>query len=314
MNSRKVYFKFGISMFVDEAKIWVKAGDGGPGCVSFRREKFLAKGGPDGGDGGNGGSVYFQAAEDVDTLTDYMGRHHWQGDSEADDRQLAESDIYRIYDTFLHEGEFDSTEQFIIDFASSLEERAYTTREFLFRLGRELSGQCRERGILTAAAGAGVPIYCPAIVDSVYGTALADARVRNGCDILFDVVKDLVELIQIACAADSSGVIFIGGGTPKNFIQQIELCGDIFDRQLKGHQYAIQITTDAPQWGGLSGCTFDEARSWKKITAEASTVTVYSDATIALPLMVSALSESAAGLIAKRKRPRFSLEGELVIQ
>ena len=65
-------------MFVDEAKIWVKAGDGGPGCVSFRREKYLAKGGPDGGDGGNGGSVYFEAVEDVDTLTDYLGKHHWQ--------------------------------------------------------------------------------------------------------------------------------------------------------------------------------------------------------------------------------------------
>ena len=65
-------------MFVDQAKIWVKAGDGGPGCVSFRREKFLAKGGPDGGDGGNGGSVYFEAVEDVDTLTDYLGKHHWQ--------------------------------------------------------------------------------------------------------------------------------------------------------------------------------------------------------------------------------------------
>ena len=65
-------------MFVDEAKIWVKAGDGGPGCVSFRREKYLAKGGPDGGDGGNGGSIYFEAVEDVDTLTDYLGKHHWQ--------------------------------------------------------------------------------------------------------------------------------------------------------------------------------------------------------------------------------------------
>jgi GTP-binding protein len=65
-------------MFIDQAKIWVKAGDGGHGCVSFRREKFIPKGGPDGGDGGNGGDVYFQAAEDVDTLLDFAGKHHWQ--------------------------------------------------------------------------------------------------------------------------------------------------------------------------------------------------------------------------------------------
>jgi len=65
-------------MFVDEAQIWVKAGDGGNGCVSFRREKFIPKGGPDGGDGGKGGDVYFQAVENIDTLTDFAGKHHWQ--------------------------------------------------------------------------------------------------------------------------------------------------------------------------------------------------------------------------------------------
>jgi len=65
-------------MFVDEAKIWVKAGDGGNGCVSFRREKFIPKGGPDGGDGGRGGHIYFQAVEDLDTLLDFAGKHHWR--------------------------------------------------------------------------------------------------------------------------------------------------------------------------------------------------------------------------------------------
>ncbi len=65
-------------MFIDEAKIWVKAGDGGHGCVSFRREKFIPKGGPDGGDGGKGGDVYFQAVENLDTLLDFAGKHHWQ--------------------------------------------------------------------------------------------------------------------------------------------------------------------------------------------------------------------------------------------
>ncbi len=65
-------------MFVDEAQIWVKAGDGGNGCVSFRREKFIPKGGPDGGDGGKGGDVYFHSVENIDTLTDFASKHHWQ--------------------------------------------------------------------------------------------------------------------------------------------------------------------------------------------------------------------------------------------
>jgi GTP-binding protein len=65
-------------MFVDEAEIWVKAGDGGDGCLSFRREKYVPKGGPDGGDGGRGGHVYFEAASNLDTLLDFAGKHHWR--------------------------------------------------------------------------------------------------------------------------------------------------------------------------------------------------------------------------------------------
>ncbi len=65
-------------MFVDEAIIHVRAGNGGNGCVSFRREKYIPKGGPDGGDGGNGGSVIFVADENKNTLMDFAGRHHWK--------------------------------------------------------------------------------------------------------------------------------------------------------------------------------------------------------------------------------------------
>ena len=68
-------------MFVDEANIHVKAGDGGDGCVSFRREKYVPKGGPDGGDGGDGGSVVFVADPNKNTLLDFSGKHHWHAKS-----------------------------------------------------------------------------------------------------------------------------------------------------------------------------------------------------------------------------------------
>ena len=64
-------------MLVDQAEIYVRGGKGGDGCVSFRRERFVPKGGPDGGDGGDGGCVYAVATLGVDTLLDFKGRHHW---------------------------------------------------------------------------------------------------------------------------------------------------------------------------------------------------------------------------------------------
>ena len=66
---------------VDEARIWVKAGDGGNGVVSFRREKFVPFGGPDGGDGGRGGSVYLVARAGVSTLLEFARRRHFRAES-----------------------------------------------------------------------------------------------------------------------------------------------------------------------------------------------------------------------------------------
>ena len=64
-------------MFIDEAKIFVQAGDGGRGCVSFRREKFVPKGGPDGGDGGKGGDIVLQADRNLSTLLDFRYKRHY---------------------------------------------------------------------------------------------------------------------------------------------------------------------------------------------------------------------------------------------
>ena len=72
--------------FVDEATIWVQAGKGGNGCLSFRREKYVAKGGPDGGDGGDGGSVYVEARDDLNTLVDYRYTRRYQAEAGASGR------------------------------------------------------------------------------------------------------------------------------------------------------------------------------------------------------------------------------------
>jgi len=67
-------------MLVDRAVIYVRGGKGGDGMLSFRREAYVPKGGPDGGDGGRGGHVYLRATQGVDTLLDMAGRHHWYAD------------------------------------------------------------------------------------------------------------------------------------------------------------------------------------------------------------------------------------------
>jgi len=166
-----------------------------------------------------------------------------------------------------------------------------------------------EEGILTAAAKHGVPVYSPALGDSVHGLAIAAGRVRAGQRLLFDIIGDVLETAHIAVSAQGTGVIYVGGGTPKNFIQQAEVASYIYSRELPGHKYAIQVTMDQPQWGGLSGCTFEEAQSWRKIAPDANTVTVNVEATVALPLIVSALAEGSAEAIKARRRPTISFEG-----
>ena len=239
-----------------------------------------------------------------------LGKPHWQGSPELDDVELGRRRINRFYDVLASETDFSQAEDFVTDFSLTLEPgRPYTTREYFELLGRALIPAAQEEGILTAAARHGVPIYCPALGDSVHGMAVAAMRVRDGRPVLFDIIADVLETAYIALTAKATGVIYVGGGTPKNFIQQAEVASYIYSRDLPGHKYGIQITMDQPQWGGLSGCTFEEAQSWRKIAPDASTVTVNVEATVALPLIVSALAEASAEAIRRRKRPTISFEG-----
>ncbi len=69
-------------MFFDETSVKLRAGDGGSGCASFRREKYIPKGGPDGGDGGRGGSVVLEGDENTGDLRTYHFRPHWEAEKQ----------------------------------------------------------------------------------------------------------------------------------------------------------------------------------------------------------------------------------------
>lgn len=240
-------------------------------------------------------------------LHETLGNTHYQGSPHADDVLLAHHMIDRMYDVLADEEKFRDHDFWIGRFAGTLEQsRPYTTREFLYLLGLELAKEAPENGILTAAAKAKVPLYCPAVADSSIGIGIACDRHMGGNALMFDVVGDVIETSYLTKCAPNTGVIYFGGGTPKNFIQQTEVTGMIVNYGVSGHKYAIQCVTDAPHWGGLSGCTFEEAQSWGKIAKDASMVSCHVDSTIAMPLLVSAMLEQK-DLVGSRKYPRFRM-------
>jgi deoxyhypusine synthase len=243
-------------------------------------------------------------------LYESLGAPHWQHPSETDDVALGRLRFNRFFDVLAPETDFSASEEFVVRFIRTLDtDRPYTTREFFATLGEALLPAAKHEGILTAAARRGVPVYSAAIGDSMYGLALANARARWGHAVQFDIIGDVLETTHLVTNAGKSAVIYLGGGTPKNFIQQAAAAAYVFNREGLGHSYGIQITMDQPQWGGLSGCTFEEAQSWRKIAPEADFVTVNVEATVALPLIVSALAEAHAEVIASRTPPEMSLEG-----
>jgi deoxyhypusine synthase len=245
-------------------------------------------------------------------LHETRGQHHYVGSPIADDAALAAERIDRVYDTYASEDEFCSNDSWIADFACTLETRPYTTREFLHLLGGHLWTTTGRDGILTAAYRAGVPIFCPAIADSSIGMGLAQARQKKPGAGYIDIVGDIVESANVVIRRPRTASIVLGGGTPKNFINQASVQAEFYSDAVGGHRYAVQIVTDVPHFGGASGSSLEEAQSWGKLATDSARVSVQSDATIALPILVSALATTAPPLLAERVIPIFTLADRLM--
>ncbi len=240
-------------------------------------------------------------------LHETRGQRHYVGSPHADDAALAEEHIDRVYDTYASEDEFVANDIWIADYAATLELRPYTTREFLYLLGGHLWKTTKRDGILTAAYRANVPIFCPAIADSSIGMGLSQARQKIASAGHIDTIGDIVESANMVIQRPRTASIVLGGGTPKNFINQATVQAEFYSPQVAGHRYALQIVTDVPHFGGASGSSLEEAQSWGKLGADSPRVSVQADATIALPLLVSALATTAPPVLARRKVPIFTL-------
>src|SRR5437867_840912 len=238
-------------------------------------------------------------------LHETRGQHHFLGSPRADDAALAEDRIDRVYDTYASEEEFVGNDNWIADFAAAIEPRPYTTRELLYRLGGHLWDATHRDGILTAAFRANVPIFCPAIADSSIGMGLSQARQKRAGAGHIDIIGDIVESANLIIRRPRTASVVLGGGTPKNFINQASVQAEFYSPEVGGHRYALQIVTDVPHFGGASGSSLEEAQSWGKLATDAARVSVQADATVVLPLLASALATTAPPVLARRKAPVF---------
>lgn len=236
------------------------------------------------------------------------GYRHYIGSPTMDDLVLDQLSIDRIYDTLVDDELFDETDKLIWKLAETLEPRAYSSREILAFLGKQVRDP---NSILYTAYKKGVPVFSPALNDSSIGIGLTEYYIANVDKerMTLDAIKDNYEMVQIIVNSGETGVIYIGGGTPKNWINDSEVMAEYsykknrFKKSIHGHKYAFQITTDAPQWGALSGSTLEEAQSWGKIDDRAKRATAYVEATIALPLIVGNVLQK--GLWKNRKKLLF---------
>ena len=210
-------------------------------------------------------------------LIESLGERHYQGDEKEDDKKLNEQEIDRIYNVFMKNEVYEKLEDFFKQNFDKLK-KCENILQFLWKLGELVPG----KGILKKCFEKKIPIFCPGIADSGIGL-MVWGRIAEGKEKTnIDVFSDLKEIIDISWTAKKTGVIYLGGGVPKNFIQQTLQFS-------KGADYGVQITTDRMEPGGSSGAPLKEGISWGKMKKDAFFVDVFCDVTIALPLIFGAI-------------------------
>ncbi|MEJ2543513.1 MAG: deoxyhypusine synthase [Calditrichaceae bacterium] len=219
-----------------------------------------------------------------------LGFFHYQGSPFSNDNELRELMIDRIYDTYIDEEDLRICDETVANICELLEKRPYSSREFIMQMGKHLDdhsdySKSREESIVYKAYKKSVPIFCPAFSDSSAGFGLIHHQYHTkGGKVTIDSAADFLELTKIKINNKESGIFMIGGGVPKNFVQDIVVASEILEQDAPMHKYAIQITVADERDGGLSGSTLKEASSWGKVETTYEQM-VYAEATIAMPLI-----------------------------
>ena len=238
-----------------------------------------------------------------------LGGGHYYGSPNADDTKLRELFINRIYDTYVDEELFCEDDTLIGKFADKLEPRNYSSREFIALLSETIDD---EQSILATARKNNIPVFCPAINDSSIGIGLTEhyynSRKEGRQPIAIDSIRDNYELTQIVVNSSRTAGFYVAGGVPKNYINDSIVMAYIFGEDTGGHKYAVQVTTDSPHWGGLSGSTLGEAQSWGKVNKQANHCMAFVEPSVSLPLIYGHAYQK--GLYKGRFRIQYEWDGD----
>lgn len=221
-----------------------------------------------------------------------LGHRHYQALEVPDDDTLRSLYIDRIYDTYIDEEQLQDCDFTINRIANSLEPKAYSSRAFIREMGKYLAEHGKkENSLVKLAYEHDVPIFCPAFVDSSAGFGLVKHqvdRIKEGKPyLMIDAVADFRELTEIKIKAGESGLLMVGGGVPKNFIQDTVVCAEILGHEdVAVHKYAVQITVADVRDGACSSSTLKEAASWGKVSTAIEQM-VFAEAGSVMPLLAS---------------------------
>ena len=252
------------------------------------------------------GKVIFQDIHET------LGRQHYQAHPSMSDEELESSEVYRIGDMLANQDEYREADEWIGSVINQLDAtRSYSIREFLHLLGRELAEIAHEDGVLTSAFKSRVPVFCPDLIGSEMAVGIARARFEKKTQFTFDIIEDSLEMMQIAQRTRNSGIITLGNVCSQAMVNLSEVSSYITRSSPRGHKYAVSITTDAvpleartPSIGG------NHTQIFGKLLKNATTAYVACDPSIALPMLVTTLSQTAAKYMKGRKRPTFSFAGK----
>ena len=217
-----------------------------------------------------------------------LGFKHYQGSQFQDDAELRKNYIDRIYDTYIDEDELQMCDKIICEIADKLDSRSYTSREFINEIGKYLKNNAKKKGsLIETAYENNVPIFCPAFTDSSAGFGLVMHQEKSPKKhITIDSIREFRELTEIKIRSKGSGLFMIGGGVPKNFIQDTVICAELLGKEVDMHKYAVQITVADSRDGACSSSTLKEASSWGKVDVTKEQM-VFAEATSVLPLIAS---------------------------